>query len=208
MNKMRDFMSEYYDEMKKDMGIDDNYGEDEDQPQLDEVMLRLKPNMNPANFIKFMNKKDNIQKNVRNKAIARKMHKKKEDDQFKETNLASHFHSAYAIRNHKRMQPESKDVDQILSVLEIVNKEAIKSGIGGGLHGPANRMLNGINMLRSKQSKGPLNFMEDPSKRSSAGTATTKAMTSHAGGVRGLSNYKADLVRHNIVTRTDLMKLY
>ena len=48
------------------------------------------------------------------------------------------------------MQPESKDVDQILSVLEIVNKEAVKAGIGGGLHGPANRMLNGINMLRSK----------------------------------------------------------
>ena len=27
-------------------------------------------------------------------------------------------------------------------------------------------------------------------------------------GVRNLSNYKAELVRHNIVTRTDLMKLY
>ena len=72
-------------------------------------------------------------------------------------------------------------------------------------------MLNGINMLRSKQSKGPLSFMEDPGKRSSAGTATTAAKTSNGGGgggVRGLSNYKAELVRHNIVTRTDLMKLY
>ena len=30
MHKMRNFMSEYYDEMKKEMGIDENYGEDED----------------------------------------------------------------------------------------------------------------------------------------------------------------------------------
>ena len=134
------------------------------------------------------------------------MHKKKEDEAFKQTNLANHFQSAYAIRNHKRMQPESKDVDQILSVLEIVNKEAIKTGIGGGLHGPANRMLNGINMLRSKQSKGPLSFMEDPT-RTSSGANSTAANTSNQ-GVRGLSNYKAELVRHNIVTRTDLMKLY
>ena len=47
--------------------------------------------MNPANFIKFMNKKDNIQKNVRNKAIARKMHKQKEDEEFRKTKLANHF---------------------------------------------------------------------------------------------------------------------
>ena len=104
------------------------------------------------------------------------------------------------------MQPESKDIDQILSVLEIVNKEAIKTGIGGGLHGPADRMLNGINMLRSKQSKGPLSFMDDPTNVSS-GTLST-AGKSIGQGVRGLSNYKAELVRHNIVTRTDLMKLY
>lgn len=32
MNKMRDFMSVYYDDMKKEMGIDENYGEDEDHP--------------------------------------------------------------------------------------------------------------------------------------------------------------------------------
>ena len=30
MHKMRNYMSEYYDEMKKEMGIDENYGEDED----------------------------------------------------------------------------------------------------------------------------------------------------------------------------------
>ena len=35
MNKMRDYMSTYYDEMKKEMGIDENQGEDEDYPQLE-----------------------------------------------------------------------------------------------------------------------------------------------------------------------------
>lgn len=38
MNKMREFMAGYYDEMKKDMGIDANYGEDEDYPQLEQVL--------------------------------------------------------------------------------------------------------------------------------------------------------------------------
>lgn len=92
------------------------------------------------------------------------MHKKNEDEAFKDTNLAKHFTSAWPIRNNGRLGHESKDVEQILSVLEIVNKEAIKTGLGGSLHGPASRMLNGINMLRSKQSGGPLNFLEDPLK--------------------------------------------
>ena len=48
--------------------------------------------------------------------------------------------------------------------------------------------------------------MDDPV-RLSSGTSSTAAK-SIGQGVRGLSNYKAELVRHNIVTRTDLMKLY
>ena len=48
---------------------------------------------------------------MRNKAIARKMHKQKEDEEFKQTNLANHFKSAFSIKNHKRMQPESKDIE-------------------------------------------------------------------------------------------------
>ena len=85
-------------------------------------------------------------------------------------------------------------------MLEVVNKEAIKSGLGGGLHGPANKMLNGINMLRSQNSQGPLGFLKEP--------ASGKPNAPIDSGVRFLSNYKAELVRHNIVTRTDLMKLY
>ena len=149
-----------------------------------------------------MKKKDNIGKDARNKAIARKMHQKNEDAAFKQTNVGKQFQSAWSIRNHKRQRPDSKDVDQILSVLEIVNKEALKTGHGGGIQGPANRMLNGINMVRSKGSHGPLSFLEDP--YAARGVSATPASK----GVRSLSNYKAELVRHNIVTRTDLMKLY
>ena len=38
MHKMRDYMSQFYSEMKLEMGMDDNYGEDEDQPPLDQVL--------------------------------------------------------------------------------------------------------------------------------------------------------------------------
>mmetsp|Transcript_23365 Transcript_23365/g.28979 ORF Transcript_23365/g.28979 Transcript_23365/m.28979 type:complete len:218 (+) Transcript_23365:2199-2852(+) len=63
-------------------------------------------------------------------------------------------------------------------------------------------MLNGINMLKAKNTLGPLAFLNDTSKMRQQ--AQTEAMQ----GARYMSNYKAELVRHNIVTRTDLMKLY
>ena len=66
-------MATYYDEMKKEMGIHANLGEDEDQPQLEQVLEQLKPNRDPMNFAKFLRKKDNIGKDTRNKGIARKV---------------------------------------------------------------------------------------------------------------------------------------
>jgi hypothetical protein len=65
--------------MKKEMGFDANYGEDEDAPQLEAVLKQLKPNMQHSNFVKFMPKKNNIHKDVRNKALARRVHKGQED---------------------------------------------------------------------------------------------------------------------------------
>lgn len=98
--------------------------------------------------------------------------------------------------------PEPREVDDILNALELVNKEAIKSGLGGGLHGPASKMLSGINMLKAKNTMGPLSFLHD------VGKSRQAAKTEELQGARYMSNYKAELVRHNIVTRTDLMKLY
>ena len=42
---MREFMSQHYNDMKREMGFDANYGEDEDEPQLEAVLKQLKPNM-------------------------------------------------------------------------------------------------------------------------------------------------------------------
>lgn len=55
-------------------------------------------------------------------------------------------------------------------------------------------------MLKSKNTLGPLGFLNDPMNQ--------KASAETMQGARFMSNYKAELVRHNIVTRTDLMKLY
>ena len=66
-SRMRDFMSEYYAEMKRDMGFDAGLGEHEDLPPLDTVYNQLKPNLNPKNFPQFMKKKDNHRKEFRNK---------------------------------------------------------------------------------------------------------------------------------------------
>ena len=48
-----------------------------------------------------------------------------------------------------------------MTALEIVNKEAIKTGLGGGLHGPASKVINGINMLKAKNTHGPLGFLSE-----------------------------------------------
>jgi len=66
------------------------------------------------------------------------------------------------MRHNKHKKIANKEVDQILNALEVVNKEAIQSGLGGDLHGPASRMLSGINMLRAKHTLGPLSLLNDP----------------------------------------------
>ena len=88
MNRMREFMSQHYNDMKREMGFDENYGEDEDQPHLDAVLSQLKPNMQHSKFIKFMPKQESIHKDVRSKAIQRKVHKQVEDKKFINTDIA------------------------------------------------------------------------------------------------------------------------
>lgn len=41
---MLNFMNEYYKSMKEEMGIDPNYAVEEDDPQLDIVLKKLRPN--------------------------------------------------------------------------------------------------------------------------------------------------------------------
>ena len=203
MNRMKDFMSQYYQEMKQEIGFKTSVGEDEEGPQLEAVLKQLKPNMEHKNFINFMQKKNNIHMDVRNKAIARKVHKTVEDKAFSKTNVATNFSSAHGLRQKLNQNPSSGDrgqVNEILNALEIVNKEAMAKGVGGGLHGPASKMLNGINMLRAKQEYAAMSFLSDPTYSDGA--------TAAAQSKKLLRNYKAELVRCNVVTRTDLIKLY
>jgi hypothetical protein len=68
------------------------------------------------------------------------------------------------MKHKLNRNPTSNDpgqVNQILHALEVVNKEAMLKGVGGGLHGPASKMLNGINMLRARQDLGSLSFLND-----------------------------------------------
>lgn len=43
-NKMLDFMNGYYVKMKNDLGIDSNFGVESHDPELDAVLLALRPN--------------------------------------------------------------------------------------------------------------------------------------------------------------------
>jgi len=181
--------------MKRDLGFGLNMGDDEDQPHLDQVLEQIQPNMNPGKFLSFMQKKDNTRKDPRNKAIARKFQAEQEEAAFRQTNLAKNFPSARTVLKDKRAKSDLQAVDEILHAFEVVNKDAIKQGMGGGIHGPASTMLSGIRMLRSKHPQGPLAFVSD----------SNNAAESSA---RWTSHYNAGLVRHNIVTRQDLMKLY
>ncbi len=61
-SKMFTFMDEYYKSMKLEMGIDPNYAVEEDDPQLDIVLQKLRPNTTAQNFREFLTKSQNFKK--------------------------------------------------------------------------------------------------------------------------------------------------
>ena len=71
---MLSFMNEYYKSMKEEMGIDPNYAVEDDDPQLDIVLKKLRPNTSAQNFREFLTKSSNINKTRAWKQIARKVH--------------------------------------------------------------------------------------------------------------------------------------
>jgi hypothetical protein len=83
-------------------------------------------------------------------------------------------------------------------MIEMVNRGAKKQGLGGGLQGTADSILNGITWIKA-QTKMQSHQEMVPFKQSALQTNF---------GSRYLSNLKSELVRNNLVTRTDLMKLY
>ena len=50
------FMDNYYVQMKQNIGVDPDYAENPDDPGLDAVFKRLRPNSTARNFREFMAK--------------------------------------------------------------------------------------------------------------------------------------------------------
>ena len=75
-------------------------------------------------------------------------------------------------------------IDNLLSALEVVNKEAMIDGVGGGIHGPASDILSGIKQLRSTVAKGNDNFLHSDQ--------TEKVLSKN----RQMGTLKAELVRN------------
>ena len=71
--QMKNYMDDHFEMLKKEVGIDVNYGFEEDSPKLEDVMAQIKANTDPRNFRDFWHKKDNINKSLKNRAISRKL---------------------------------------------------------------------------------------------------------------------------------------
>ena len=69
------FMESYYDKLKNEIGIDANYGVEREDAQLEQVLKTLKPNTTAKNFKEFLRQPQNVNKNEKWKAIARKTNK-------------------------------------------------------------------------------------------------------------------------------------
>ena len=59
-SKMLEFMDDYYSQMKNQMGIDANYGIEEDDPKLEVVLHALRPNTTARNFKEFLARSKNF----------------------------------------------------------------------------------------------------------------------------------------------------
>ena len=87
-------------------------------------------------------------------------------------------------------------IDSLINALDIVNKEAVLGGIGQKSDSKT-AFVRGIHSIRSAAT----NYQTPHSREAFSETPVL-------GGNRMVSNLKAELVRNNIVTRNDLMKLY
>lgn len=72
------FMDKHYQNMKTDIGVDINYAEEQDDPMLDVVLKKLRPNSNAANFREFMVKQQNILRPTPQKFLSRRVNQDEE----------------------------------------------------------------------------------------------------------------------------------
>ena len=74
VQKMIENMSDYYQNLKKEVGLEDKSGLNEEEYELDDLLQALKPNTMPSNFKEFLKKVDNRTKTMAWRQISRKMH--------------------------------------------------------------------------------------------------------------------------------------
>ena len=113
----------------------------------------------------------------------------------KGTDTAKQFFSARKLTQFTKMQ-QGDPIEKVLDAFEVANREAQRQGTGGGIHGPAAEILSGIHQLRGSTNQ---NKSKEPLHEKS-----NKEVSKN----RQIGSLKAELVRNQIVTRGDLMKLY
>ena len=144
MKQMHGFMEDYYQNMKNEMGIDATYGIEEQDPPLAEVLDLIRPNVTAKNFKDYLQKTDNVHKTQKWRRISRKVHKDEHMAGFRETATAKQFFSVRNMKHLAQSGGQTNAIENLLSALEVVNKEAMLEGAGGGIHGPAADILSGI----------------------------------------------------------------
>ena len=99
--KMKQFMADYLEEMKNDLGIDPNIGEH--QEPLDRVLEQLRPSRKAEHFVKFLENRVRIAKtakNARNKIMSLRNSARKLAEE-KATTLTSEVSQERAVRTMK-----------------------------------------------------------------------------------------------------------
>jgi len=66
-------MCDYYSNMKEDIGINPNQNDDEDDPELDQVLQDMKSNSTAVNFREFLARSQNFDRNTPWKQISRRV---------------------------------------------------------------------------------------------------------------------------------------
>ena len=130
MSKMKQFMSEYYSELKKESGFHGKVAENEDMPLLEQVMQSIKPNTNQQNFAKMLRKKDTIRKDMRKRAVARSIQTKSETVsnnfvcQEGGVGAAAGTRSSQGIHKSDSKKSKFRDLKHLRNSLELVNELA------------------------------------------------------------------------------------
>lgn len=109
------FMDNEYEQMKEEVGVDPNYAIPKDDPTLDIVLRKLRPNSNAANFREFMTQQMNVQKATPWKALGRETQKRedKRDEMAYRQQKSSVFSSGNFTRGQTLTSQTSQELPKV-----------------------------------------------------------------------------------------------